>query len=424
MADTFDFSPPPWEPPAPAKKMEWSPQQAAGLKKAHDWIKSKDKSRPVFRIGGWAGTGKSTLADALAAGVDGPVYYAAPTGKAAHILRRKTGSQNVGTIHSFIYRPQQRSETKLIKLKSELAKERSTSPKNERMILELEKEVKMEEENLTRPFFQLNTDSPLQQAALLILDEYSMVDAQMGEDLLRFGCPILALGDPGQLPPPKAKPFWTTPPDVLLTEIHRQAKDNPIIRLSMEVREGRALKPGYYGESSVVGYGELKKDRLREIIQQADQLLVGRNDTRRSSNLRMRQLNGFSSPYPEAGDKLVCLRNNLESNVFNGQLWTATSKAAYDPDGESVEFMASNPDDGREGMFTAHSHYFRGGEPQWFEVRERDCFDYGYALTVHKFQGSQAPNIVLLDEWFSNHRREWLYTGITRAEERITIVQM
>ena len=50
---------------------------------------------------------------------------------------------------------------------------------------------------------------------------------------------VLVLGDPAQLPPVKGGGFFTeAEPDVMLTEVHRQAADNPIIRLSMTIREG------------------------------------------------------------------------------------------------------------------------------------------------------------------------------------------
>src|SRR5258707_8417402 len=70
-------------------------------------------------------------------------------------------------------------------------------------------------------------------------------------DLLSFGKPILVLGDPFQLPPVKGAGFFTDgAPDVMLTQIHRQAQDNPIIRLSELVRSGGELSVGDYGEGA------------------------------------------------------------------------------------------------------------------------------------------------------------------------------
>ena len=85
-----------------------------------------------------------------------------------------------------------------------------------------------------------------------------MVDAELGRDLLSFGVPLLVLGDPAQLPPIQGGGggfFTEAEPDVMLTEVHRQAQDNPIIRLSMEIRAGEYLEPGRYGETEVVRQG-------------------------------------------------------------------------------------------------------------------------------------------------------------------------
>ncbi len=56
--------------------------------------------------------------------------------------------------------------------------------------------------------------------------------------------------------------------------------------------------------------------------------------------------------------------------------------------------------------------------------RETEEFTYGYALTVHKAQGSQWDKVVLFDESyaFREHRARWLYTALTRAAEAITVV--
>src|SRR4029079_16855006 len=139
-------------------------------------------------------------------------------------------------------------------------------------------------------------------------------------DLKSFGVPLLVLGDPAQLPPISGGGFFTeAEPDVMLTEVHRQARDNPIIRLSMEVREGMRLSPGDLDESGtqVVARDDLDPQRVIG----ADQVLVGRNNTRRAYNARMREHRGFTDALPMAGDKLVCLRNNRRKGLFNGGLW-------------------------------------------------------------------------------------------------------
>ncbi|MFG5630096.1 AAA family ATPase, partial [Enterococcus faecalis] len=106
-----------------------------------------------------------------------------------------------------IYTPKDKSQQRLKELQAERARLLTHKPVPETLVEKVDAAIKAEQINLARPMFQLNTESPLFEAALLVVDEYSMIDEQMGEDLLSFGCPILALGDPGQLPPVGGTPF-------------------------------------------------------------------------------------------------------------------------------------------------------------------------------------------------------------------------
>lgn len=395
----------------------WSPQQENALDRVGRWLQERDKQ--TFQLAGYAGTGKTTLAKHLAEAVSGRVYFAAYTGKAAHVLT-KSGAPNVSTIHKLIYTRKDKSQQRLKALEAERAELLTHKPVPETLITKLDAAIAAERNNLARPAFNLNMESPLINAALVVIDEYSMVDEQMGADLLSFGCPVLALGDPGQLPPVRGASFFKDRPDILLTEIHRQAKDNPIIWMSQQVREGRDLAPGRYGESTVEAYGRAKPT-LAEKVLSTDQLLVGRNATRLSSNTRARQLLGHQNPLPEAGDKLVCLRNNHEAGLLNGQIWRTTGPATFDG---AYVFMEVEGDDGARLEVSAHADYFHGKQPDYWTRKDAEEFDYGYALTVHKSQGSQWNNVLLLDEWYGQDRRQWLYTAITRAAERIDVIQM
>ena len=87
--------------------MSWSPQQDAALKAVAEWLRRGD--RPVFRLFGYAGTGKTTLAKHIAEDVDGEVAFGAYTGKAALVLRSK-GCPDASTIHSMIYRSRESDE--------------------------------------------------------------------------------------------------------------------------------------------------------------------------------------------------------------------------------------------------------------------------------------------------------------------------
>ena len=61
---------------------------------------------------------------------------------------------------------------------------------------------------------------------------------------------------------------------------------------------------------------------------------------------------------------------------------------------------------------------------EWPQRKKYDEFDFGYVLTVHKAQGSQWDDVVLFDESFAfqDSRERWLYTGVTRAAKRLTLV--
>jgi exodeoxyribonuclease-5 len=364
----------------------FSPHQDSALKAVATWLKSRPGRRDspqVFRLFGYAGTGKTTLAKHVAQGVDGKVLYAAFTGKAAQVMRNK-GCAAASTIHSLIY--------------------------------------KARESDDETPSFELWDDAPASKAKLIVIDECSMVDAELGRDLMSFGVPLLVLGDPAQLPPVSGGGFFTDcDPDVMLSEVHRQAQDDPIVRLSMEVRDGKSLALGTYGASAVVRRADLDPQKVLT----ADQVLVGRNATRRAYNGRMRERRGFASPTPEAGDKLVCLRNNRRKGLFNGSLWSVTERSATRRQIIKLR-LAADEGAGRAVKVSVRPECFTGAieELDWIARKPYDEFDFGYVLTVHKAQGSQWDDVVLFDESFAfpDGRARWLYTGITRAARKLTVV--
>ena len=364
----------------------FTPHQDAALQAIAAWLDAKpgQGAPQVFRLFGYAGTGKTTLARHIGEAVDGKVLFAAFTGKAALVMRGK-GCVGTSTIHSLIYKA-----------------------------LENGAEV---------PSFELWDDAPASKAKLIVIDECSMFDGDLGRDLLSFGVPVLVLGDPAQLPPISGGGFFTdAEPDVMLTEVHRQAQDNPIIRLSMEVREGNTLEAGEYGAASIVARAALDPQRVLE----ADQVLVGRNATRRAYNARMRERRGFAGALPEAGDKLVCLRNNKRKGLFNGGLWMVKQAPTARRQILSMHLTPDENNASKGVKVSVRPECFTGAieEIPWDQRRRNDEFDYGYVLTVHKSQGSQWDDVVLFDESFAfaESRARWLYTGITRAAKRLTLV--
>jgi exodeoxyribonuclease V len=421
--------------------MEWAPEQDAALKAVDRWLHEPENQ--VFRLFGYAGTGKTTLAKHFAENIDGTVLFGAYTGKAAHVLRQK-GCVGATTIHQMIYTSREKSaaflrtlEAELGQLLAELRNEyKHELPDNQQQLIDadigvmnLRAKIKLEREAQTQPMFTLNREkSPVNEASLVVIDECSMVDGQMGMDLLSFGVPVLVLGDPAQLPPVGGAGFFTenVTPDVMLQDIHRQAKDNPIIAMATEIRNQRKLQAGTYGDSLVLEAGV--KISPEEALD-ADQILVGRNKTRAAVNARTRTLLGYRNEEgdrPVSGDRLVCLRNNHDLGLLNGAIWYVKDCGGLTQDDRIT--LTVTPEDGGSDLTTeCHMQHFVGksDEIAWFERKEAQEFDYGYALTVHKSQGSQWQNVLLFDEsfCFRADRWRWLYTGITRAAQRVTIVE-
>lgn len=369
--------------------MEWSPQQLDALQKVSNWY-HRDRDRQVFRLFGYAGTGKTTLAIEMAKRIGGTVLFAAYTGKAASVMQ-KAGCIGATTIHSLAYLPRPKGVDNLMALRSaleELQERASNDPSSflDEDMHRLEEAIAVEEQNLDKPAFTLNGVSPIRYADLLIVDECSMVGEEMAKDLMSFGTPILALGDPAQLPPVRSAGYFTgAPPDVLLTEIHRQALDNPIIRLASQVREGNDIPYGDHGTVKVIRPSDLDRSLWRSNVQ----VLVGTNKRRNKANSTIRAARERAGNFPVPGDRLVCLRNCRDQGLLNGTLWDVLDCRRDDDFG--VLSMDLRSEDGNSELYDVPvwPEPFLGEElPKGFERLGAQEFDYGYALTVHKAQGS------------------------------------
>lgn len=411
--------------------MEWSPQQDAALRSISEWI-SAPGDRQVFRLDGYAGTGKTTIAVHAAQSLDGDVLFAAPTGKAAHVMRRK-GCVGAGTIHQLIYHTKDKSRARLRSLEIDLTRliDAIIEDGQESIIddhpdvVALRDLISRERRDLSQPFFTLDEESKLRDASLLVLDEASMIDARVGQDLLTFGVPVIVIGDPAQLPPVKGDSFFFRDSDrradVTLTEIHRQALDNPIIAMATQIRGEEAPAAGTYGESRVID----KEDITAEMALATDQIIVGRNRTRHAYNRRIRSLMGMADDLPLVGDRLVCLRNSHDLGLYNGSTWDVRD-CGEGSSGDRLHLTAESTDDPDLVVeCEAHRAPFIGEQVEWYERKEAQEFDYGYAMTGHKSQGSQWDDVLVVDEsWcFRADRWKWLYTAVTRAAERVVVAR-
>ena len=153
---------------------------------------------------------------------------------------------------------------------------------------------------------------------LIVVDEISMLPKKMWEQLLYYKVHVIALGDPGQLPPVAAENNGVLEhPHIFLDEVMRQAAESEIIRLTMDIRAGTPLKLFSGKEVRIVDRNEVLKQGF---FFWASQIICGKNDTRRSINDQMRQKiwGDQYSLEPIIGDKLICLRNDWEITNMNG----------------------------------------------------------------------------------------------------------
>jgi exodeoxyribonuclease-5 len=368
--------------------MKLAAQQEKALQSVRDWWSNRNRPQ-IYRLFGYAGTGKTFLSKVIAEELDVKVAYASFTGKAALVMQKK-GCYGAKTIHSLIY-------------------------------------MMIGEDKDGSPIFDLNPASEITNVDLVIIDEVSMVGESLAKDLLSFNKPILVLGDPEQLPPVKDAGFFTDhEPDFMLTEIHRQALDNPIIRIASDARRGVALKKGNYDDKvRILARRDYDPMAMLEIFMESDQLIVGLNKTRHVCNELIREKLGREDHMPVVGDRLVCLRNNRAKNLLNGGLWCVDQIIQSYESG--IVTMLKSEDFEKPTFVRAYTHplFFEGKEADldWKIKKNYDEFNYSYALTCHKCQGSQFNNVTLLNESasFREDAKRWLYTGITRAEDKLTI---
>jgi exodeoxyribonuclease-5 len=403
---------------------ELTSQQKAVIVGIIEWFKKAVKQK--VSLVGFAGTGKTFLIGFIIKKLKlkkNEVAFCAYTGKAALVLKNRVGFYETSTIHKLIY------------------------------------EVRMVN---NVPVFELK--KVLYGIKLIIVDESSMVSKEIYDDLMSFGIPVVFVGDEGQLPSIGEKFNVLENPDFRLTEIHRQAADNPVIHLSMLARTGEIIKPGKYGDTVFVfKKGTIKQEVIEGLYSRSDQIICGLNNTRHTINTRMREILGYESDLPIIGDKLICLKNSWgdiaqDTPLINGMtgyvkatmtkaemearkkkkikdIPNLTGRVKFNPVKKEkketfrnyfgLDFGADFSDDALyQNLQVLTSDFIKNEEPklQNWEYRLYNSFDYGYAITCHKSQGSQFENVYLKNEIldFQTHK-QWLYTGVTRTEKNLIL---
>jgi exodeoxyribonuclease-5 len=371
-------------------------EQAKAIKQIVEWY--GEQGRQEFYLAGYAGVGKSTIVALAIEEIKRryrvkQVRTGAYTGKAASVLRRK-GNESAQTIHSLIYRPKVNKETGEVS-------------------------------------FVLSEDSDAADADLIVLDECSMIDDRMADDLRSFGKKILVMGDPGQLPPVNGQGAFTrNEPDVFLHQIHRQAADSPILELATLARTGGRMPLGYSMDG--VEVLALTKGSQERVYAETTQPICGLNRVRWTYTQRIRTRRGYEGNRPLPGERLICCKNNRKVGIFNGGLGDLVSIGDTEARGHPaysvsvrMEDLSGQADDLLTDPYLFANH-FTQGQSQRIEGSKPmlNEFDWGYILTCHKAQGSSWDHVTVVDDSiaFRENRMKWLYTAITRAESGLTLL--
>lgn len=378
--------------------MNLTTQQQAAIAQAADWFRHAWDQR--FTLGGYAGTGKTTCIEHIVTEIGlrpHQVAYCTFTGKAATVLTQKGCPAT--TIHRLIYNPKE-----------------VYTPEGRKLV------------------FQRKGLSP--HIRLIVVDEAPMVSRKLLCDLHGYGLHILMVGDPGQLGPvevesegPKVE-FISgyealQQPSALLTQIHRQAEGHPIIRLSLDIREGRDYH-GDYGSEVVINPPQAE---LAQWLTRVNQVICGRNATRADLNKSLRLAHGHFGDWPQVGEKIICTRNDwgesVESDVYltNGLIGEVV---ALKKQGALCPLLTFRPEFCREAFrdLSMDTRNFDGKIRATQAGDRRQWFEFGYAITAHKSQGSQWDEVAVKDEPVGRTEleiRQWRYTATTRAAKRLVL---
>ena len=393
--------------------MELTKKQEEGLKIALDRYRNNEK---YVVIGGYAGTGKSTLVKFIIEALNvepSKVAYATFTGKAAEVLRKK-GNANAMTLHRLLY---------------------DSIPKPGGGFIR-------------KPKLQLDYN-------IIVVDEVSMVPKSMIDMLLHHRVYVIFLGDPFQLPQIDKNETHTLldNPHIFLDEVMRQAAESEIIQLTMKIRNGEKIDFMNGKEVIIAPRASLVTGHLTW----ADQIICATNASRISLNNQMREILGYSG-LPQDGEKMICLRNYWEdfsedgsSSLVNGM--TGIIKNPFESfriapmyvkmKNHKMDIIQGDfiSDDGKtfksvemdKGMITTGEFSLDWRETYALgklknkigDIIPRE-FTFGYAITCHKSQGSEWDKVLVIEERFPFDKKEharWLYTACTRAAEKLVLVR-
>ena len=395
-------------------------QQRDAIYKLTEWWEKKD--RQIFEIAGYAGTGKTHAASNFIEEIgleEDEVKYAAFTGKAALVLQRK--GVNATTIHKLIYDIEYYNEFVLDKDGNKVKNSNGKFKTIQKF--RFVKRTKLDEK-----------------IKLIILDECSMINQSMWDDIRSYDIPIIVLGDTQQLPPIIGEPVLLKNPDVELTQIVRQQSKSYLIDIATEAREGKYItvpdNRKYKNSNDVwIIYEDEVTDK---ILMGVDIILCGTNKKREAINNHIRyNILGRESKLPEKGDKLICRKNNWNLligddipliNGMSGIVLNNIEKESMTNKSIVIDFKPDFLDEYYHNI-EVDRVVFESTDKK--EVRNAmkygntNKFEFGYAITTHLSQGSEWDKVLIFEEWMGDkdYMSKWLYTAITRAKKKVIIVK-
>jgi exodeoxyribonuclease V len=398
---------------------QFTKDQNNAKEKIKKWFFNKKRKSAYFYLSGYAGTGKSYLISKLPEVLglkNREIAFVAYTGKATSVLLRK--GLPASTIHGLVYKP-----------------------------IEKEIKTKLNGETIINKKIEFIKNEYIPSYKLIIIDEVSMVNEKIMKDLLSFGVPVLGVGDNGQLPPIEGTNNYLKEPDAVLSEIVRQAENNPIIKLATMARMDQEIPYGDYGNVLILNKNTIAPNQMRNLLLKADQVICGTNLTRNYWNNEIRKFKGIDiikHPLPIKDDKVIFTVNNWQLfldgegkfNLVNGTIGNIeTNKVLNEKINLGVvSFKADFLDETTEdiiydtGIFTNNkwsydmhqkAYFMENGEyklkkwltkkgynedPEDFrkrvmeyirdergalEDRQINRLEYGYVITAHKSQGEQ-----------------------------------
>lgn len=401
--------------------------------------------RGVTYVKGYGGAGKTTVMAAAAKELGHRCIVLAPTNKAAINLRKK-GIDTAQTIHSFLYIPAPMDVYK------KDAKGEVVFQKNPDGSIAMDDDGPIAVVASTSLGFSIKEVEKL--PAIALIDEASMIGGKIYLDLCRVFAHVIFCGDDFQLMPVNDDDwFFKVEADITMTEVHRIAIENPVMRYATDIRNMR--EPDIM--SVLCDKIQLKKSNDKElfakIVEEDFQSICFTNKTRHKINENIRKRKGYEPYTLMDNEELVCLKSFRDTDAdgesrllfYNGQMLNNVGEYKGSNDHFNTTYVQFKQFKNAFPTFPFWNERFfdlyDGKDHAWYNAwnlrkgqTPRPIFgtnlDYAYCLTAHKAQGSEFEKVAAFDQrvnfppmWTDLMKARWWYTVVTRTKDELLVVR-